>query len=151
MMVVFEPADHEAKMAAQQQQYDERLAAWNALTAQQQTGKKAPRNQLPKMKVACLCAAQHNHGNIDGGNCRECRMHSAGLLRIDCAICQCQCRALFPIEEVAMIKRAIVAGIDGKSTEPPAVDPTTSTLHILLLSSSNTFFTFQTIWATCSR
>jgi hypothetical protein len=87
------------------------------MTQQEQKKAKPPQNKLPKMKAACVCSAQHHRGNIEGGNSRECRSaytaDPMGMFapRTGCVTCNCDCLALFNIEDHAMIQREIAGGI----------------------------------------
>jgi hypothetical protein len=71
-MVVYEATVHQTMTAQAKPEFADRMATYNNLTQQQQKSTKPPRCKLPKMKAACICTVQHNHGNIEGGDCRDC-------------------------------------------------------------------------------
>jgi hypothetical protein len=134
-----------------QQEFNAHVAAWNSLSKQAKQGKKPPRNKVPKMKAACIRSAQHNRGNIDGGNCRECRlvyvMDPMGMFtpRTSCVTCHCACKALFPADELHIIEQAIASGILETAGTLADKQPPISTYQQQLQTATNNF-NLQTTW-----
>jgi hypothetical protein len=156
-MVVYEATLHQTKTAQAKAEFADHMATYNNLTQQQQRSTKPPPCKLPKMKAACICVVQHNLGNIEGGNCRDCcsayELNPMALLapRSYCAVCKCTCNALFPIDEIAVIERAIKDGIDGKGKPSAVKQPPISMYQVLRLHTATNILFLQTIWQTLYR
>jgi hypothetical protein len=151
VMVKHEPNNHRVRTEQAQAQYDARLAAYNSGSRRRQS-----LHKLPMMKAACVCSAQHHWGNIKGGNCWECRSAYAAdpmwlfAPRAGCVTCNCNCNALFNVEDLSMIQRAIVDGIDGKTAAGSLAvkQPTISTYQVMQLHTATNILFLQAIWPT---
>ena len=62
-----------------------------------------------KTTFLCFCYEFHSHGQPDGGQCPHCITSYAetGHLPINCAICNCTCRASYPLAQVLNLTRNI--------------------------------------------